>query len=263
MKRIFNIAAIVIAGTFLGMFFLSTGAHAEKVVRIGTEGAYPPFNYIDRDGNLQGFDIEIAKALCDAANMTCTFVTQSWDGMIPALLARKYDAIIASMSITEERKQRVDFTKKYYQTPARFVKHKDSDIEITREGLKGKAVGVQRATVSANFINDNFADIMTVRSYATQEEANMDIVSGRVDLLFADAVVLQTGFLETDPGKNYEFAGPSYTDEEWFGEGIGIAIRKGEDDLREAFNKAIIRIREDGTYQKISDKYFDFDVYGD
>ncbi len=259
MKNIFKITAAIL----VGLFFLSTGASAENVVRIGTEGAYPPFNYIDKDGNLQGFDIEIAKALCEAADMECTFVTQSWDGMIPALMARKYDAIIASMSITDERKQRVDFTKKYYQTPARFVRQKGSDIEITKEGLTGKTVGVQRATVSANFINDNFSDIMNIRSYATQEEANMDITSGRLDLLFADAVVLQTGFLDTDPGENYEFAGPSYTNEEWFGEGIGIALRKGEDELREKFNNAIIQIREDGTYQKINDKYFDFDVYGD
>jgi arginine/ornithine transport system substrate-binding protein len=111
---------------------MSTGAYAKNVVRIGTEGAYPPFNYLDKDGNLQGFDIDIAKALCDAADMKCTFVTQSWDGMIPALLARKYDAIIASMSITEERKQRVDFTKKYYQTPARFVRQKGSQYRDHR-----------------------------------------------------------------------------------------------------------------------------------
>ncbi|MFO8110871.1 MAG: ABC transporter substrate-binding protein [Desulfosalsimonadaceae bacterium] len=259
MRHILKITAAII----LALFFLSTGAHAENVVRIGTEGAYPPFNYIDKDGNLQGFDIEIAEALCEAADMECTFVTQSWDGMIPALLARKYDAIIASMSITEERKERVDFTKKYYQTPARFVKHKDEDIEITEKDLRGKTVGVQRATVSANFINDNFSDILTIRSYDTQEEANMDIVSDRLDLLFADAVVLQNGFLETEPGADYEFVGPSYTDEEWFGEGIGIALRKGEDELREKFNKAIIQIRRDGTYKEINDKYFDFDVYGD
>ncbi len=124
-------------------------------------------------------------------------------------------------------------------------------------------MGVQRATVSANFINDNFTDILTIRSYQTQEEANMDIASGRLDLLFADAVVLQNGFLETDQGKDYEFVGPSYTDEEWFGEGIGIAVRKGEDELRETFNAAIQQIREDGTYQEINDQYFDFDVYGD
>jgi len=259
MKRLLRIAISL----FLCTLFAASAANADNVVRIGTEGAYPPFNYTDRDGNLKGFDIDIANALCEAAELECTFVTQAWDGMIPALLARQYDAIIASMSITEERKQRVDFTEKYYQTPARFVKHKDADIEISEEGLKGKTVGVQRATVSANFINDNFRNVLNIRSYQTQEEANMDIASGRLDLLFADAVVLQNGFLETDQGKDYEFVGPSYTDEEWFGEGIGIAVRKGEDELRETFNAAIRQIREDGTYREINDQYFDFDVYGD
>ena len=259
MQRLFNVTLLAL----MVFFLLGTTAMAQDKVRIGTEGAYPPFNYIDKDGNLKGFDVDIAKALCDAAGLQCEFVTQSWDGMIPALLARKYDAIIASMSITEERRQRVDFTDKYYQTPARFVKHKDRDIELSEEGLRGMSVGVQRATVSANYINDNYSGIMNIRSYATQEEANLDLLSGRVDLLFADAVVLQTGFLDTDAGKNYEFFGPSYTDEEWFGEGIGIAVRKGEDELRETFNRAIATIREDGTYQQINDKYFDFDVYGD
>lgn len=259
MKRMLPITLLLT----LCLLLVATAGGANHVVRIGTEGAYPPFNFTDKDGNLQGFDIDIAKALCAAAEMECTFVTQAWDGMIPALLARKYDAIIASMSITEERKRRVAFTKKYYQTPARFVKHKERDIEINPEGLKGKTVGVQRATVSANFINDNFKNILNIRSYATQEEANMDMVSGRLDLLFADAVVLLDGFLNTDPGKDFTFVGPSYSDEKWFGEGIGIAIRKGEDELREAFNAAIARIRADGTYQKINDRYFDFDVYGD
>ncbi|MFP4000120.1 MAG: ABC transporter substrate-binding protein [Desulfobacterales bacterium] len=260
MKRFFNILLVLI---FCILFSAASSLAADDTVRIGTEGAYPPFNYTDKDGNLEGFDIEIAEALCEAADMECEFVTQSWEGMIPALLAKKYDAIIASMSITEERKKRVDFTDKYYQTPARFVKHKDDDTEISKQGLKGKTVGVQRATVSANFINDNFDDIMKIRSYATQEEANMDMTSGRLDLLFADAVVLQEGFLDKEDGEDYEFAGPGYTDKEWFGEGIGIAVRKGDDDLRKAFNKAIKQIREDGTYQEINDKYFDFDVYGD
>jgi arginine/ornithine transport system substrate-binding protein len=259
MKRYFLISLLLV----FGIIFSASASVAEDTVRIGTEGAYPPFNYIDKEGNLKGFDIDIAKALCEAADMECEFVTQSWEGMIPALLAKKYDAIIASMSITEERKERVDFTDKYYQTPARFVKHKDDDIEISKQGLKGKTVGVQRATVSANFINDNFGDIMDVRSYATQEEANMDMTSGRLDLLFADAVVLQEGFLDSEAGEEYEFVGPGYTDEQWFGEGIGIAVRKGDDDLRKAFNEAIKQIRKDSTYKEINDKYFDFDVYGD
>ncbi len=258
MRKVLQIGFLVVVALSL----MAPWSYAQEKVRIGTEGAYPPFNYIDQEGNLKGFDIDIAKALCDAADLQCTFVTQSWDGMIPGLLAKKYDAIIASMSITEERQKKVDFTDKYYQTPARFVKHKDADIAISKEDLKGKTVGVQRATVSANFVRDNFGDVLNIKAYATQEEANMDIVSGRVDLLFADAVVLLEGFLNTEDGQDYEFVGPGYTDEEWFGEGIGIAVRKGDDDLRRKLNKAIDTIRENGTYQEINDKYFDFDVYG-
>lgn len=233
-----------------------------KKIRIGTEGAYPPFNFIDPSGKVQGFDIDIAKALCDAIGAECEFITQDWDGIIPGLLAKKYDAIIASMSITPERKQKVDFTKKYYQTPARFIAKKGSGFEISKEGLKGKTVGVQRATVSENFIRDKFGKMVDVKSYATQDEANMDLTSKRLDLVFADSVVLLEGFLNKDAGKDYEFIGPGYTDQKYFGEGIGIAVRKGEAELLKALNDAIDKIRADGTYKKINDKYFDFDVYG-
>ncbi len=232
-------------------------------VRIGTEGAYPPFNFVDKNGNLKGFDIDIAKALCEEMGVEYEFVIQDWDGIIPGLLAKKYDCIIASMSITEERKQKVDFTKKYYQTPARFVAEKGADIEISKEGLKGKTVGVQRATIHENFLRDRFGDAVDIKSYATQDEANMDLASGRVDLVIADATVLLGGFLETEAGEGYEFIGPGFTDEQWFGEGIGIALRKEDDDLRKMFNEAIQAIRDKGIYQKINAKYFDFDVYGD
>lgn len=259
MKKVLTILLILLVGVAVG----TTWADDIKKVRIGTEGAYPPFNFIDQSGKLQGFDIDIANALCEAAEVQCEFVTQDWDGMIPGLLAKKYDAIIASMSITEERKQKVDFTNKYYQTPARFVAKKGTDIQISQEGLAGKTVGVQRATVSENFIRDNFGQNIDIKSYATQDEANMDLVSGRLNLVFADAVVLMEGFLNTDAGKDYDFIGPGYTEKEWFGDGIGIAVRKGEEDLRKLLNDAIEKIRADGTYKKINDKYFNFDVYGE
>ncbi|WP_366554669.1 ABC transporter substrate-binding protein [Aquibaculum sediminis] len=249
-------------------FAAASAAADEHTVRIGTEGAYPPFNYIDAEGNLVGFDIDIANALCDAADFECEFVVQDWDGIIPGLLARRYDAIIASMSITEERKEVVDFTDKYYATPAKFVKADDRDLEIPGEiaeandTLSDMAIGVQRATVHENFLRDNFGDA-DIRVYATQDEANLDLVNGRVDLVMADSVVLLEGFLETEEGEGYSFVGPDYIEEQWHGEGIGIAVRKGEDDLREALNAAIEEIREEGTYQEINAKYFDFDVYGD
>ena len=248
----------------IGLLFIVGTATAQEIksVRIGTEGAYPPFNLIDKNGELQGFDVDIAKALCKAADVKCTFVVQDWDGMIPGLLAKKYDAIIASMAITKERMKKVAFTKKYYMTPAKFVAKKGAGFEISAEGLKGKTVGVQRATTHENFVRDNFGGV-TIKSYATQDEANMDLVSGRVDLVIADSVVLLEGFLNTDAGKDYEFTGPGFTDAKWYGDGIGIAIRKGDKALVDMFNKAIEKIRASGEYKSINDKYFNFDVYGD
>jgi lysine-arginine-ornithine-binding protein len=249
----------IVAVAALGL--VASGVSAQTV-RIGTEGAYPPFNSIDSDGNLVGFDVDIAKALCDAAGLTCEFVVQDWDGMIPGLLAKKYDAIIASMSITEERKKKVDFTGKYYNTPAKFVAPVGKGYTITPEGLSGLSVAVQRATTHENFLRDNFPGL-DIRVYATQDEANADLASGRVDLGHADSVALLDGFLNTDLGNGFEYVGPDYNVPEWHGVGAGIAVRKGEDELRMALDKAIDTIRANGTYEKINAKYFDFDVYGD
>ena len=249
----------VVAITAFGMVASSASA---QTVRIGTEGAYPPFNSIDSDGNLVGFDIDIANALCEAAKLQCEFVVQDWDGMIPGLLAKKYDAIIASMSITEERKQKVDFTGRYYNTPAKFVAPKGKNYDVSPEGLNGLSVAVQRATTHENFLRDNFPGL-DIRVYATQDEANADLVAGRVDLGHADSVALMDGFLSTDAGMGFEFVGPDYNVPEWHGVGAGIAVRKGEDDLRMKLDKAIDMIRADGTYAKINAMYFDFDVYGD
>ena len=234
-----------------------------KTIRFATEGAYPPFNMMDSNGELQGFDVDITKALCKQMGVECKLMVQDWDGLIPGLLAKKYDAIVASMSITEERKQKVDFTDKYYVSPARFVAKKGASIDVSKKGLKGKVVGVQRATIHENFVRDNFGESVQIKSYATQDEANMDLTAGRVDLVIADATVLQGGFLDTDAGKGYAFIGPSFTDAKWFGEGIGIAVRKGDGDLKEMLNKAIKELRKSGVYQKINAKYFDFDLYGE
>ena len=261
-KGLIGIIVVVIAAVAIWFAMQPGEEEGAGVVRIGTEGAYPPFNAIDSDGNLVGFDVDIANALCAAAELTCEFVVQDWDGIIPGLIAKKYDAIVASMSITEERKEKVDFTKKYYNTPAKFVAKDGASFDFSEAGLAGKAIGVQRATIHENFLRDNFKQ-SDIRAYATQDEANQDLVSGRVELVLADSVALLDGFLSTDAGQGYGFVGPSYSDPQWFGEGIGIAVRKGEDELREKLNAAIDQIRADGTYKTINEKYFDFDVYGD
>ena len=256
MKNLFT-ATIAIA--FIGL--LSSGISAQSV-RIGTVGAYPPFNSIDFNGNLIGFDIDIANALCNTAKFQCEFVVQDWEKMIPGLLAKKYDAIISSMSITEERKKKVDFTGKYYNTPAKFVAPMGKNLDVSPDGLSGMSVAVQRATTHENFLRDNFPGL-DIRVYATQDEANADLASGRVDLGHADSVALMEGFLETDMGKGFEFVGPDYNVPEWHGVGAGIAVRKGEDDLRMKLDAAIDTIRANGTYAKINAMYFDFDVFGD
>jgi arginine/ornithine transport system substrate-binding protein len=234
-----------------------------KKVRIGVEGAYPPFSYVTPEGELAGFDIDIAKALGAAMGAEVELVAQDWDGIIPALLAKKYDAIIASMSITEERKKKVGFTNKYYNTPAKFVCKKGAMAEFSRDAIKGKKVGVQRATIHDNYLTDNYGNDVEVVRYGTQDEAYLDLVAGRVDLLLADSVALSDGFLKKPEGKDFQFIGPDLSDPKWFGNGAGIAIRKEDKDLAELFNKAIDQIRADGTYKKIQDKYFDFNVYGE
>jgi arginine/ornithine transport system substrate-binding protein len=243
-------------------FTQAADAQGQDKVRIGVEGAYPPFSQVSPAGELEGFDIDIARALCEEMEVECELVQQDWDGIIPALLARKYDAIIASMTITEERKQSVDFTDRYYATAARFVAKKGSGIEISKEGLAGKRVGVQRATTHDAYVTDNYGDTVEVVRYTSQDEANLDMVSGRLDLLLADSIALSSGFLATPDGQGYEFVGEGLSDPQWFGEGVGIALRQGDDELRARFNEAIAAIRENGTYDEIAQKYFDFDVYG-
>ncbi len=231
-------------------------------VRIGTEGAYPPFNFVDSDGQLKGFDVDIAKAICEKAKVECTFVAQDWDGIIPALLAKKYDAIVASMSITDERKKAVDFTDKYYNTPAKIIVSQSGGIEdVSPEAMKGKAIGTQSSTIHANYLEEFYKD-SDVKLYGTQDEANADLAAGRLDAVIADSVVLYA-WLEKPEGECCKFVGPDITEPvRIFGAGAGIAIRKEDGDLKALLNKALAEVIADGTYKKINDQYFPFDIYG-
>ena len=239
----------------------SASLQAAEDLRVGVEGAYPPFSWKEPDGTMKGFDIDIAEAICAEMGRNCVLVEQDWDGMIPALLAKKFDAIIASMSITEERKKRVDFTDKYYNTPAKFVGRKGSGIEISKSGLAGKRVGLQRGTTHQCYMEKMFPGVELVL-YGTQDEVFQDLAIGRIDLQFSDSIAADEGFLKTDAGKDFEFIGGDQHDEECHGPGAGIAVRKSDKDLREELNKAIKAIRSKGIYQKINAKYFDFDIFG-
>ncbi len=253
----------LIALALLAMMILSTNVSANEwdKIRIGVEGAYPPFSSVEKDGTLVGFDIDIAMALCEEIGAECVLVPQDWDGIIPALLARKYDAIIASMSITEERKKKVAFSDKYYNSPAKFARKKGSGFTVSKEGLKGKTVGVQRATTHDSFITGEYGDSVKIKRYGTQDEAYLDAIAGRVDLLLADAIAMDDGFLKTDKGKGWEFVGPGYSDPKYFGVGAGIAVRKSDGELAKLFSLAIKVIRSNGVYHMINGKYFAFDVY--
>jgi len=249
----------------LSIVFIAGNVFAKdwKKIRVGTEGAYPPFNFVTPDGKLEGFDVDIAKALVKATGAQIELVTQDWDGLIPALLARKYDCIIASMNITEERKKKVGFTNKYYQTAAHFIAKKGLIKEFSKAALKGKTIGVQRATIHDRYIEDNYSTDVTIKRYGSQDELYLDILAGRIDLFLADSIATSESFLKKPRGKDFEFVGPGLIEPKWFGDGCGIAVRKQDTELVKILNAAIVKIRADGTYKKIQDKYFDVDVYGE
>ena len=248
---------LVIAATMA----LSTGTVFADQLRVGVEGAYPPFSWKEADGSLKGFDIELAEAVCAHLGKECVLVEQDWDGMIPALLAKKFDTIIASMSITAERKKKVDFTVKYYNTPAMVVAKEDPGFEATGAGLAGKRVGVQRATTHQCFAEKFFPDA-ELMLYATQEEVFQDLASGRLDAQLSDSLQALEGFLSQDAGQDFAFLSGAQDDLECMGEGAGFDVRKEDTELRDALSTAIGALRADGTYKKLNDKYFDIDIYG-
>jgi polar amino acid transport system substrate-binding protein/arginine/ornithine transport system substrate-binding protein len=243
----------------VALTFFSVGVQAAEKLRVGVEGAYPPFSWKEPDGTLKGFDIEFAREVCKRLKKECVLVEQEWDGMIPALLSRKFDVIIASMSITEERKKKVDFTDKYYDTPAALVAKQNPGF--SQSNMAGKRIGVQRATTHQCAAEKLFPDAELVL-YASQEEVFQDLASGRLDAQLSDSLQSLEGFLEQDMGKGFAFLGELVTDEACYGVGAGFAVRKNDTRLRNTLSAVIKGIRADGTYKKINDKYFDIDIYG-
>ncbi|AVU74749.1 ABC transporter substrate-binding protein [Pseudomonas rhizophila] len=252
---------VLLGALALSVLSLSTFA-AEKPLKIGIEAAYPPFASKAPDGSIVGFDYDIGNALCEEMKVKCVWVEQEFDGLIPALKVRKIDAILSSMSITEDRKKSVDFTNKYYNTPARLVMKAGTQISEGLTELKGKNVGVQRGSIHERFAREVLAPLgAEIKPYGSQNEIYLDLSAGRLDGTVADATLLDDGFLKTDAGKGFAFVGPAFNDVKYFGDGVGIAVRKG-DALKDKINGAIAAIRENGKYKQIQDKYFAFDIYG-
>jgi arginine/ornithine transport system substrate-binding protein len=238
-------------------------ADEAKPVRIGIEAAYPPFAMKTPEGAITGFDYDIGNALCAEMQAKCVWIEQEFDGLIPALKVRKFDAVLSSLAITPERLKSVDFTNKYYATPARLAMKAGTVLNDPLVDLKGKKIGVQRASIYDRYATAVFAPAgAEVVRYGSQNEIFLDLTAGRVDATLADVVNIDDGFLKTDAGKGFALVGPDYTEAKYFGDGVGIAVRKGDTAMAERFNKAIAAIRANGKYQEVQDKYFQFNVYG-
>ncbi len=255
-----NFKKLVLAAVVGVMALSGNQVFAADPIRIGVEGAYPPFSWKDPDGSLKGFDIDFAYALCEKINRECTLVEQEWDGMIPALMARKFDAIVASMSITEDRKKKIDFSEKYYNTPSRLVAKKGMSLDVSAAGMAGKRIGVQRGTTHQCFVEKNFPDSEVVL-YTSQEDVFSDLAAGRIDAQSSDALQALEGFLNVEAGTGFTFYGEDQVDIPCLGEGAGVAVRKG-DAMATEFSNAIQALRADGTYKELNDKYFKMDIYG-
>jgi len=286
-----GVAAIVVAGAAFWFAdrapsngpadMAGTDNTVPNPLRFATEGSYPPYNMYDTSGSLTGFDIELANELCRRLEVTCQVTAQNWDGLIPALQAGKYDAIVAGMSITDERREAVDFTQGYTTTPGYFVAPNTSplqqvpfgidEINLTeidpaeqqaldqfKEILKGKTVGVQVATIHANFLEQYLGDVITIRRYDTQDNMVLDLTSGRIDAALADAVAWAP-FLDSEQGKEASYFGPSL-DGGLFGQGIGIAIAKNRPALLDALNGALTAMKQDGSLAAMAEKWFGFDA---
>ena len=235
-----------------------TIANAEPL-RIGlAPEPYPPFEWKEADGTWKGFEIDLGKAICAEIKRDCVLVEIAWDGIIPALQTNKIDVIFDSMTITEERKKTIDFSDPYYSTSPAFIGPKDTKVELTKEWMNGKSIGVQTATTHAAYVDKAFGDVAEVRTYATQDEANADLVAGRVDLVVADKVALNE-FLKSDAAKDLGMlatvtdGGPAL---------VGAGVRKQDKELLAQLNTAIATVLKNGEYDKLAKPYFAFDIYG-
>ena len=265
----------------LSVFGLASIANSQTI-RIGTEGAYPPWNNINSAGDLEGAEIDFGNEACKRMGVTCEWVTQDWDGIIPALLQGKYDIIIAGMSITEERKEKVNFTTGYMTDGARFAVLKDSGlsdlniagmakVNLNNAGGKeqaaigqliaamdGKTVCVQSSTIHQNFLEKHMSGAVDVKLYQAVDDHNLDLAAGRCDAVLADVGSI-IDFMESDGGVDVAFTGPTFSGGV-FGDGVGGAVRKEDTDILEMWNAAIAEMSKDGTTAEITKEWFGRDI---
>ena len=233
-----------------------------KPLKVAIDPTYEPFTFKTADGKPTGFDVDIAEALCAEMKRKCVFVEQVWDSMIPGLQARKYDIIVSSMSITDERRKVVDFSDRYYKTPSAIVVKKGTEY-TGPASLKGKSIGVLKGSTQEKWAMGELKPAgVNVVPYEAQDQVYLDINAGRLDGTVADKVEVHGGFLRKPEGKDYGYVGPDQYDTKYYGDGIGIPARKGQKELIGQINAAIKTIRANGTSDKTANIFFDFHPYG-
>lgn len=240
------------------------GAQAKdwKVIRFGVDPSYAPFESKAPDGKLVGFDIDLGNAICERLKARCEWVENAWDGIIPGLKAKKFDGILSSMSVTEKRLQQIAFSDKIYNVPPRLVARKGSNLQPTPEALKGKRVGVEQGSTQEAFTRAYWEPKgVQIVTYQNQDLVYSDLMAGRLDAALQASVQADLGFLKTMKGHDYEFAGPAVHDAKTLGVGAAIGLRKEDGELKQAINQTLAAIQQDGTYKKLEQKYFSFDIY--
>lgn len=238
---------IIIAAMLAG---ISVSASANETIRFAAEASYPPFEFMDAQNKMQGFDIDLANTICTQIKATCTFSNQSFDSLIPSLKFKRIDAVISGMDITPERQKQVDFSQPYYDNSALFIAEKGKVADVA--ALKGKRVGIQNGTTHQKYLMDKHPELTPV-PYDSYQNAILDLKNGRIDAVFGDTAVVNE-WLKQNP--NLAPVGSKVTDADYFGSGLGIAVRKGNSKLLEQFNQALNQLKQDGTYQTIYDKWF-------
>jgi len=229
---------------------LSASAFAAQTLRFGTEASYPPFEYVGSDNKIQGFDVDLAMAVCKQINASCSFTNQSFDSLIPSLKFRRIDAAMAGMDITPERQKQVLFSTPYYLNSALFIAEKGKVASLA--ALKGKKVGVQNGTTHQKYLADKHSEIKAV-PYDSYQNAILDLKNGRVDAVFGDTAVINES-LKNNP--SLAPVGDKVTDKDYFSTGVAIAVRQGNSALQQQFNQGLAKVKADGEYQKIYDKWF-------
>lgn len=257
---------VPVALAVAGLALVPVAAHAQAPnwakIRIGVEANYPPFSMMGTDGKFSGFDIDIALALCAEMKAECTMVSQEWDGMMPALNARKFDMVVASMTISEERLKVADFSDSYYDIPSTFVAKAGSIKDTGPASLKGKTIIVTRNTPRARYLAANYKDSQLIL-VAKEADVTMELAAGRGDIGFGSMLASTTAFLKSPEGKNFSKAGPPINPSGNNAGGTGIAFRKGEATLKAKVNAALKVITGNGVYKRINDKHFDVNIRGE